>query len=175
MSYTPEGTSKSRLEEIQMMYYCYMESPVGELLLAGDTDGLKLIGFPKSKRNQGPHPGWEEKREPLREVMEQLDAYFEGELKEFHLKLAPDGTPFQLRVWRALQEIPYAQTISYGELARRIGNPKASRAVGGANGRNPLAIVVPCHRVIGSDGSLTGFGGGLDTKDILLALERKNL
>jgi len=157
------------------MYYCYMESPVGELMLAGDTDGLKWIRFPKSKRNLGPHPEWKENREPLLEVMEQLSAYFEGELKEFHLKLAPEGTPFQMRVWRGLQEIPYAQTISYGELARRIGNPKASRAVGGANGRNPLAIVVPCHRVIGSDGSLTGFGGGLETKKMLLALERENL
>ncbi len=174
MFYTLGGMTKLRMEGIKMIHYCYMKSPVGELLLAGDKTGLKLIRFPMSKRNRGPHPEWEEKRELLREAIEQLDAYFVGKLQRFDLKLAPEGTPFQLSVWRALQEIPYGQTISYGELARKIGKPKASRAVGGANARNPLAIVVPCHRVIGSDGSLTGFGGGLETKQTLLARERNN-
>ncbi len=104
--------------------------------------------------------------------MRQLEAYFAGELTDFSLALAPRGTPFQLSVWQALREIPYGATRSYGELARAIGRPKASRAVGAANGSNPLPIVVPCHRVIGSSGKLTGFGGGLEAKAILLSLEQ---
>lgn len=156
-----------------MIYYCYVEGPVGRLLVAGDKTGLRSIRFPKSKGNRGPDPGWEANREFFRGPIEQLGAYFAGKLKKFDLKLAPEGTPFQLNVWQALQDIPYGHTISYGELARRIGRPKACRAVGGANARNPLAIVVPCHRVIGSDGGLTGFGGGLETKKALLALEQK--
>jgi methylated-DNA-[protein]-cysteine S-methyltransferase len=105
-------------------------------------------------------------------VHAQLDAYFAGRRRDFDVRLAPEGTPFQLRVWAALCEIPYGETISYAELARRIGNPNAVRAVGAANGRNPLPIVVPCHRVVGADGSLVGFGGGLDVKRALLDLER---
>jgi methylated-DNA-[protein]-cysteine S-methyltransferase len=107
--------------------------------------------------------------------MRQLRAYFAGELETFDLPLAPEGTPFQLEVWRRLCEIPYGETISYGELARRLGNPNASRAVGLANGANPIPIVIPCHRVIGSDGKLTGYGGGLPIKEKLLALERGQL
>src|SRR5690606_32489233 len=102
----------------------------------------------------------------------QLGAYFAGELQAFDLPLAPEGTPFQRTVWQALQSIPYGQTISYGELAQEIGRPTASRAVGAANGRNPLPIVIPCHRVIGGNGSLTGYGGGLRFKKALLSLER---
>jgi methylated-DNA-[protein]-cysteine S-methyltransferase len=112
---------------------------------------------------------------PLAETVRQLRAYFAGELREFDLPLAPAGTPFQLRVWRELRNIPYGQTISYGELARRVGSPKGSRAVGLANGANPISIVVPCHRVIGSSGKLTGYGGGLENKARLLALEREHL
>ena len=108
---------------------------------------------------------------PLGEARRQLDAYFAGELREFDLPLAPSGSAFQLRVWEELRAIPYGDTISYGELARRVGDPSAARAVGLANGRNPLPVVVPCHRVIGADGSLTGFGGGLDRKRRLLELE----
>ena len=156
-----------------MAYYCYTKSPVGKLFLAGDGDGLRLISFPKSKKRRTPEPGWEENREPFREVIRQLDAYFDGQAKKFDLKLHPEGTPFQLKVWRALRKIPYGKTTTYGELARKIGMPKAPRAVGGAVGRNPLAIVIPCHRVIGSNGSLTGFGGGLETKRALLALEQE--
>ncbi len=107
--------------------------------------------------------------------MRQLRVYFAGELKEFDLPLAPDGTPFQQKVWRELCKIPYGETISYGELARRIDNPNASRAVGLANGSNPIPIIIPCHRVIGSNGKLTGYGGGLPIKEKLIALERRQL
>jgi methylated-DNA-[protein]-cysteine S-methyltransferase len=157
-----------------MMHYTYMQSPVGRLLLAGDEAGLRLIGFPAGKRPIEPKPDWRNDAPCLRPAVEQLAAYFAGDLRHFDLPLKMEGTPFQLAVWRALQDIPYGETISYGELARRIGNPKGSRAVGLANGRNPIPIVVPCHRVIGSTGKLTGFGGGLKTKEILLALERKS-
>jgi methylated-DNA-[protein]-cysteine S-methyltransferase len=155
------------------MRYRYMESPVGRLLVAGDETGLRYIGFSTGKDPLQPESAWKEDGNALREAIRQLHAYFEGELKAFSLELAPRGTPFQLRVLSALQEIPYGQIISYGELARRIDKPSASRAVGAANARNPLPIVIPCHRVIGSDGSLTGFGGGLDVKKALLALERR--
>ena len=154
------------------MKYTYMKSPIGRLLLAGDESGLGLIGFPEGRMVIEPAAAWIEARHVFAEAIRQLEAYFAGELRDFDLPLAPQGTPFQLDVWARLREIPYGQTISYGELAMRIGNPKASRAVGMANGRNPLPIVVPCHRVIGSSGKLTGFGGGLPTKEALLALER---
>jgi len=156
-----------------VMCYCYMDSPIGRLLVAGDEKGLRHISFPSGKSPLQPGSAWKEGCNALGEAIRQLHAYFEGELKTFSLTLAPWGTPFQLSVLRALQEIPYGQTISYGELARRVGRPRASRAVGAANARNPLPIVIPCHRVIGSDGSLTGFGGGLAAKKRLLALERK--
>ncbi len=169
-----------------MMTWHEMESPVGPLLLAGDGRGLKLIHFQAGSRARpgGPRmpegerharraePGWVADAKPFRAVMAQLEEYFAGRRREFDLPLAPEGTPFQHAVWQALTRIPYGETISYGELARRIGNPQASRAVGLANGANPLPIVVPCHRVIGADGSLTGFGGGLEIKRKLLALER---
>jgi methylated-DNA-[protein]-cysteine S-methyltransferase len=111
----------------------------------------------------------------LQEAIRQLRAYFAGKLENFDLPLAPEGTPFQRAVWKLLCDIPYGETISYGELARRVGNPKASRAVGLANGSNPIAIVIPCHRVIGSNGKLTGYGGGLPLKEKLLALEQRQL
>ena len=151
-----------------MTHYTYMESPVGQLLLAGDDDGLQRVGFVKQAETlPDAQPG-----SLLRNAVEQLKAYFAGDLRKFDLPLRMQGTPFQLAVWRALQDIPYGETTSYGEMARRVGNPKGSRAVGLANGSNPIAIVVPCHRVIGSNGKLTGFGGGLPTKERLLALER---
>ncbi len=154
------------------MYYSHTDSPVGRLLLAGDAAGLRLIGFPTGKGRRAPEPDWRQDDAPFREAVRQLEAYFAGALTDFSLELAPRGTPFQLAVWRALSEIPYGETRSYGELARAIGRPKASRAVGAANGSNPLPIVVPCHRVIGSSGKLTGFGGGLAAKAILLSLEQ---
>ncbi len=155
-----------------MLRYCCFETIVGRLLVAGDEEGLKYISFMKGKHVLTPEVDWREDRHFLREAMRQLELYFEGRLKEFTLKLVPQGTPFQLSVLIALQEVPYGETISYGELARQIGKPKAYRAVGAANARNPLPIVIPCHRVIGSNGSLVGFGGGLDIKQKLLDFER---
>jgi len=140
------------------------------LLLEGDEEGLRRVAFAKGDDKVGPAmrvPG------PLQNAVNQLKAYFAGDLREFNLPLKLAGTPFQLSVWKALQDIPYGQTMSYGELARRVGTPKGSRAVGLANGSNPIAIVVPCHRVIGANGKLTGYGGGLDNKQTLLALERQ--
>jgi methylated-DNA-[protein]-cysteine S-methyltransferase len=155
--------------------YTQIDSPLGQLLLAADDTGLRQIEFVKGNRAVRPDPAWREDHAPLREAIRQLRAYFAGALEVFDLPLAPQGTPFQLEVWRLLCDIPYGETISYGELARRIGNPKASRAVGLANGANPIAIVIPCHRVIGSNGKLTGYGGGLPIKEKLLALERRQL
>ncbi len=155
--------------------YTYLESPIGTLLLAGDSKGLQQILFSTDGRPARPDPEWIEDFSPLAAVISQLKAYFAGELETFDLSLFPQGTPFQKRVWSELQKIPYGKTISYGELARRIGNPNASRAVGLANGSNPISIVIPCHRVIGSNGKLTGHGGGLPIKEKLLALERRQL
>jgi len=156
------------------MYYSYMDSPVGRLLLAGDGSSLGWVFFEKENRPVPPRPEWQERSRSFRDTTQQLDAYFAGKRRDFDLELAPEGTPFQQRVWRELCAIPYGETISYGELARRIGRPGAFRAVGAANGRNPISIIVPCHRVIGSNGSLTGFGGGLDTKRALLDHEQGN-
>ena len=156
------------------MYYCYMNSPIGELLLAGDADALTMIGFPKGSMRRDPEPDWIFNEKPFAEAMRQLNEYFDGDRRDFELPLKLDGTEFQLLVLDELQKIPYGETTSYGDIAKRIGRPKASRAVGAANGRNPIPIVVPCHRVIGSHGDLTGFGGGLDTKEALLRLEAEN-
>jgi len=123
---------------------------------------------------RSPDPDWVHSEQPFEEVKRQLAAYFDGSLQEFDLPLKPTGTEFQLAVLDELRRIPYGETRSYGEVARRIGRPKAVRAVGAANGRNPIPIVIPCHRVIGRNGALTGFGGGLDTKKALLRLEMEN-
>jgi methylated-DNA-[protein]-cysteine S-methyltransferase len=155
--------------------YTQIESPIGPLLLAADEAGLREILFVNGRHPAQPEPSWKEDRAPLNETIRQLHAYFAGELENFDLPLVPEGTPFQLGVWRRLCGIPYGETISYGELAGQIGNPKASRAVGLANGSNPIPIVIPCHRVIGSNGKLTGYGGGLPIKEKLLALERHQL
>jgi methylated-DNA-[protein]-cysteine S-methyltransferase len=155
--------------------YTRLDSPVGPLLLVADDRGLRRIDFWHGRNPGRPDPQWHDDADPLRETTRQLRAYFAGELEAFDLTLAPAGTPFQLAVWNRLCEIPFGETISYGELARRIGNPNASRAVGLANGSNPIPIVIPCHRVIGSNGKLTGYGGGLPIKEKLLALERRQL
>jgi methylated-DNA-[protein]-cysteine S-methyltransferase len=155
--------------------YTEIESPVGQLLLAADEAGLRHVLFVNGKRTVGPDPAWREDRGSFTDSIRELRAYCSGELERFSLPLAPEGTPFQLEVWRRLCEIPYGETISYGDLARRLGNPGASRAVGLANGTNPIPIVIPCHRVIGSNGALTGYGGGLSVKEKLLALERRQL
>ena len=149
-------------------------TPIGRLLLAGDEAGLRGISFQSGNRPAAVESEWERSEEPFREAIAQLDAYFAGLLRRFDLALAPRGTAFQRDVWSALTRIPYGETVSYSELARRIGRPAATRAVGAANGRNPLPIVIPCHRVIGADGSLTGFGGGLPIKRRLLELEAES-
>jgi len=155
--------------------FTYLQSPIGLLLLAADNAGLREITFPKNGMPPSPQPAWHEDSSAFTEPMRQLRAYFAGELETFDLPLAPGGTPFQQRVWNELCKIPYGETISYGQLAQHIGNPNASRAVGLANGSNPIPIVIPCHRVIGSNGKLTGYGGGLPIKEKLLALERRQL
>jgi methylated-DNA-[protein]-cysteine S-methyltransferase len=160
---------------VSAVYYTTFESPVGPLTIVGDSNALRRVSFSSGKRAAPPRPDWKLDKESFAEVIRQLQAYFRGELKQFKLPLAMEGTEFQLRVWNALRLIPYGETISYAQLAERIGNPKAVRAVGLANGNNPIPIIVPCHRVIGSDGSLTGFGGGLSTKKKLLDLENKQL
>ena len=158
------------------MNYAHLETPIGTLLIAGDADSIRLIGFPKNGKAQKPEADWKESsRGAVGEAIRQLKEYFAGKRSDFDLPLAPEGTEFQRNVWKRLQEIPYGETISYGELAKRVGNPNASRAVGAANGQNPIPIVIPCHRVIGANGKLTGFGGGLPTKEALLTLEAKQL
>lgn len=153
------------------MYWHETTTPIGPLLLAGDGEALKLVHFQSGPRPMRPPPAWIADPVPFQATLRQLAEYFAGRRRAFELPLAADGTAFQRGVWRVLTTIPYGATISYAELARRVGNARASRAVGLANGANPLPIVVPCHRVIGSDGSLTGFGGGLDIKRRLLTLE----
>jgi methylated-DNA-[protein]-cysteine S-methyltransferase len=153
------------------MRYCTVDSPIGELLLTGDGETLQGLHM-----QGGPHPtrvgtGWTRSEEPFARVRAQLAEYFDGRRRAFDVPLKPAGSPFEVAVWGALVEIPYGETLSYGELASRIGRPGAPRAVGVANARNPIAVIIPCHRVIGADGSLTGFGGGLERKRLLLDLE----
>jgi methylated-DNA-[protein]-cysteine S-methyltransferase len=155
--------------------YTTMESPIGPLLLAGNERGLSLVHFVNGRRPKSPPRTWVEDKKPFKDVRRQLQAYFEGKLTAFDLPLVLEGTCFQLLVWRSLQKIPYGETVSYGQLAKRIGSPDAARAVGLANGSNPIPIIIPCHRVIGSNGDLTGFGGGLPIKKKLLALESRQL
>jgi methylated-DNA-[protein]-cysteine S-methyltransferase len=154
------------------MRYAFLDSPVGTLLLGGSDDALCLVSFPTGRGARRPEPTWREDACAFRETVAQLRSYFAGKLTEFDLSLQPVGNPFQLRVWQALQQIPYGETATYGEIAAMIGGtPAESRAVGAANAANPLPIVIPCHRVIGAGGKLVGFGGGLATKQHLLNLE----
>jgi methylated-DNA-[protein]-cysteine S-methyltransferase len=155
-------------EALQFTYY---ESPVGRLLLAGDDVVLHYLSFPGGHKAFGPKPGWLRADAPFAAAKDQLAAYFAGDLTAFDLPLVFTGTAFQKKVWQALQRVPYGETRSYGWLAAKIGRPSASRAVGAANGANPLPVIVPCHRVIGAAGALTGFGGGIETKKHLLDLE----
>ncbi|MDO4681212.1 MAG: methylated-DNA--[protein]-cysteine S-methyltransferase [Lautropia sp.] len=200
-------------------YFTHIPSPVGSLMIAAASDGLRAVEFPESRHPVPRHGTWHElapealvrwaartdgldgasalaspdqppcpddphpsrpaaQHTPPEQVIrhlidtrQQLDEYFAGRRQQFELPLAPQGTPFQQQVWQALRDIPYGQTWHYGQLARHIGNPRSVRAVGAANGRNPIAIIIPCHRVIGANGALVGFGGGLRTKARLLALE----
>jgi methylated-DNA-[protein]-cysteine S-methyltransferase len=152
--------------------YTTVPSPIGELLLIGDGQSLSGLYMVEGRKPMSVRPGWTPASEPFGAVRAQLDEYFAGARTTFEVPLAMAGTPFQLRVWSALQEIPYGETVSYGEIARRVGEPSAARAVGLANGSNPVSVIVPCHRVIGSSGKLTGYGGGLERKRALLDLER---
>ena len=156
------------------MNYDIIESPVCPILLAGDEEGLKHVIFIKGEKHVEIPENWEKNKEFFREAERQLEGYFLGKLKSFDLKLASNGTDFQKAVWKALCEIPYGETRTYKDIAVSIGNPKACRAVGLANNRNPIAIIVPCHRVIGSNGKLVGYASGLDVKDFLLKLEKAN-
>ncbi|HET6953301.1 MAG TPA: methylated-DNA--[protein]-cysteine S-methyltransferase [Acidimicrobiales bacterium] len=159
--------------------YTVIPSPVGDLVVVGDGTAVTAVRYarPDPGHRAGragewrPGPGWRADPAPLADAVDQLGAYFAGERRVFDLPLAPAGTAFQRRVWDALAAIPYGETVSYGALAAAIGRPGSARAVGAANGANPLAVVVPCHRVIGADGTLTGYAGGLAAKQALLALE----
>lgn len=147
-------------------------SPIGELLLAGDGDALTGLWMTAGGRGGPDTSGWVRDDALFAEARAQLDAYFAGELREFDLPLAAAGTPFQREVWQALLTIPWGATRTYGAIARQIGRPDRARAVGAANGSNPISIVIPCHRVIGAGGDLVGYGGGLPRKAWLLSLER---
>jgi methylated-DNA-[protein]-cysteine S-methyltransferase len=152
-------------------YYTLMDSPIGELLVVGDGAALTRLHMQGGRTRSSIDPRWQRDDSRFANVREQLDEYFAGERHEFSMPLAPAGGAFESRVWDELVKIPYGATSSYGEIAARIGAPGAARAVGLANGRNPIALIVPCHRVIGADGSLTGYGGGLERKRLLLDLE----
>jgi methylated-DNA-[protein]-cysteine S-methyltransferase len=162
------------VEGEEIMYFDMFDTGyIGVLTLAGDEAGLRHIEFEEKKHPITIPDEWKKNATFFAPVKAQLRAYFRRDLKQFDLPLAPVGTPFQLKVWQALRDIPYGELVSYKTLAEAIGQPNAVRAVGGANGKNPIPIIVPCHRVIGSDGSLTGFGGGLATKQRLIDLEQK--
>lgn len=158
-------------KEQQALSYTYMDSPVGPLTLVGDKDALHILNFPSTTSNAELKPEWQKTDAPFTEVIKQLTAYFAGDLRQFDLPLYFSGTDFQNRVWRQLATIPFGETRSYGQMATGLGSPGASRAVGSANNKNPLAIILPCHRVIGADGSMVGFGGGLPIKTFLLTHE----
>ena len=153
------------------LQYTYTHSPVGQLLLAGEGEILHYLSFPTGKMAIKPAPDWTFYRPAFKSARQQIEAYFAGQLKQFDLTLVPHGTAFQLQVLAALQAIPFGQVCSYKDIAQAVGRPQAMRAVGAANGRNPLPLVIPCHRVVGADGGLIGFGGGIDTKAFLLRLE----
>lgn len=156
----------------QPLTYTSADSPIGELLLLGDGQALHGLYMQDGRKPMRIASQWRRSAAAFADVLAQLREYFAGERTTFDTRLSMAGNPFELRVWRALAEIPYGETVSYGEIARRVGAPTAARAVGLANGRNPIAVIVPCHRVIGADGSLTGYGGGLERKRLLLELEQ---
>jgi methylated-DNA-[protein]-cysteine S-methyltransferase len=155
----------------QTKTYTTFDSPIGKLLALGDGEALTGLYMQNSRRPVTVLPSWERDDEAFGDLREQLGEYFAGARREFDLPVAPAGSAFQQRVWSALREIPYGETESYGELAERIGHPGSARAVAAANGQNPIAVVVPCHRVIGANGTLTGYAGGIERKRLLLDLE----
>ena len=154
------------------IYYTQVDSPVGDILLAGTETEIRFAGFSTSFHQRDPDPAWIKDEYAIRYALDPLRAYFAGEAVEFDIPVAQAGTPFQQKVWRALQTVTYGQTASYGDIAAKVGSPLASRAVGAANRANCIPIIVPCHRIIGANGTLTGFGGGLETKAFLLKLEQ---
>ena len=158
-----------------MKHYCYYDSPIGRMLLVGANGVLEELHFPNSTQQLQIPAEWLETEDSFQEMLQQLRQYFAGKRRQFDLPISPQGTPFQEQVWQELCKIPYGETASYGMIAQRIGKPKACRAVGMANSKNPIPIIIPCHRIIGKDGSLTGFGGGLPVKKQLLELERQSL
>lgn len=162
--------SGAGLDMSDQIYYTFMPSPVGKFLVAGTETTLHRTAFSESEQFTL-EDGWIEDAAPLAYAIDQLQAYFDGELTEFDLKLNWDGTDFQVAVWKALMDVPFGKTASYGDIAHALGKPGASRAVGGANNSNHIPIIIPCHRIIGADGSMTGFGGGMENKEILLKLE----
>jgi methylated-DNA-[protein]-cysteine S-methyltransferase len=174
----PEEESWAPMEFAEVLdgpvRYSTAPSPAGELLITGDGRSVRSLHMgPDHKYGWQVQDDWVRDDTSLKGAVDQLDAFFAGELTTFELSLAPSGTAFQMQVWRELTTIPYGKTNSYGQIASRLGHPNASRAVGMANGRNPISIIVPCHRVIGANGSLTGYGGGLPRKEMLLGLERR--
>jgi O-6-methylguanine DNA methyltransferase len=160
---------------MEAIYFTRTPSPAGPLLLALSTRGLMRLEFDRGQPAQGDSQTWLESGDALQPWLEQMNEYFDGHRQQFSLPLDLRGTGFQLQCWRALLDIPYGETRSYREIAQAIGHPQAFRAVGMSNNRNPIAIVVPCHRVIASNGTLCGYGGGLDLKRKLLDLEQANL
>jgi methylated-DNA-[protein]-cysteine S-methyltransferase len=158
-----------------VVVYDIMDSQLGEILVAKDEQGIRYISFHRGIKPLLIDPDWTRDSKKLKPITDQLKAYFAGELTNFEVDLAPRGTPFQQKVWSALCNIPYGKTASYIDIAKAIGNEKACRAVGGANGRNPIPIIIPCHRVIGKNGKLTGFSSGLGIKEALLNLESSTL
>ena len=169
-----ELVAKKSSKEPEVSYWI-CSSPVGRLLLVGNSKGLQALQFQDGAHPLDIHPTWKKTREPFRAVLEQLQEYFAGSRTRFQVKLDLHGTLFQRKVWQALQRISYGQRVSYGEIAKQVGRPKASRAVGAANGQNPVSIIVPCHRVIGANGHLVGYGGGLPIKTALLELEQQKM
>jgi methylated-DNA-[protein]-cysteine S-methyltransferase len=153
--------------------YGYYDSPIGRLLLAGNAYALELISVPAGSRARGPDPAWPRDDDVFAAVIRELEEYFAGDRREFTVPLRLKGTEFQNAYWTFLQTVRFGETTTYGALAERIGRPKASRAVGAANGANPIPIIIPCHRVIGANKSLTGFGGGIETKRYLLSHETR--
>lgn len=155
------------------MIFRFVDSPLGEIFIASEDGQLTWLTFRSGPQTRTPDPEWTHapRNALLLEVKSQLDRYFDGTLRRFDVPLGPRGTPFQRRVWQALGKIPYGTTRTYSQLARTVRRPAAHRAVGAANGQNPISVIIPCHRLVGKDGSLTGYGGGLDRKQALLELE----
>ncbi len=161
----------------QITHYDYVSTPIGDMLIAGCKDYVRFVSFPDAPEGSTGHtprqplPQWQRDGTMFTQAERELTEYFAGKRTEFTVPLKPEGTEFQMSAWRALQKIPFGQTRSYGQQAALVGNPKASRAVGGANNANPIPVIIPCHRVIGANGAMTGFGGGIPTKEFLLELE----